>query len=654
MPSAIREHITTTVEYAAPQASAANILADWPAEDLFRANLAALKERDAPLAQRLAETAIPDCFQLAEANDGSVTYRRVRPDGRRSWLGNSSVPLLAAQAQLARTTFTTGNLAMNGIGNGAEARAFLEHMAPYQALLVLEPELLNVKLAMHLRDFTAALAGGRLVLLVGEDPLAKLMDFYQSHPGYNIIEQSIAWAWLSDQENQIFNQRLTAVMQQVADKILAGCERLFNELQQHQSEPLPIDSLQTPAADGQDTLRAVNCTNVYSVTEYSTSRDALASLAQLGAGVDLQVLDKPDAVSTLAQLERLNKIKPHLILLVDALRKDINPRLPAFARCVTLLRQPAEGLLAKEPAQRIGPNDFILCSRQEQVETLEQAKVPAEQVAYLPPAADHQRYQPVRLTEAEKSRYESDVVLLAHRASTDPETYNITLPTHKQLWQAIIEEISRRPEQYQRQTARQFLQRAQKCGIRLREEDLIKFFTQLLQNYLGEAVLVDTYCQAVVKSGVKLRIWQPPQIKPMPLSANWQQSPVGQLAAAAEDDQEMNKIYNAGKIFLHISSEGWPTTELLDCIGAGGFCLVRMQPRHLRQGGLASLFEPGREIITFDTADDLVRKAKYYLKNEGERNRIAEAGRRKLLAKHTYKQRMKEMLEVIARKKLPT
>jgi len=653
MPSATSEHITTTIEYAAPQASAANILADWPADALFQANLAALNERDAPLAQILAETAIPDSVQMALAHDGSVTYRRTCPDGRRIWLGNSSVPLFAAQAQLERTTFTTGNLAMNGIGNGAEAQSFLEHMAPYQALLVLESEPLNVKLALYLRDFTAALAGGRLVFLVGEDPMAKLTDFYHSHPGYNIIDQTIAWAWLSDPENQIFNQKLTAVMQQVADKILARSHELFTQLQQHEQEPSLADLLQNLSAGGLGSLRAVNCTNVYSITEYGASRDALAGLAQLGAWTDLQVLDKPDTVSTLSHLERLNQIKPHLILLVDALRKDINPTLPPFARCVTLLRQPAEALLEKEPTQRIGPHDFILCSSFEQIEKLKQARVPAGQAAYLPLAADHELYRPVTPTEPDKARYGCEVALLAHRGSTDPETYNITLPTHQQLWQAIIEEISRRPEQYRRQSARQFLQRAQKCGISLREEDLIKFFTQLLQNYLGDAVLVDTYCQALVKAGVNLRIWQPPQIKPTPLSPNWKQSPVGHLAAAAVDAQEVNKIYNAGKIFLHIAGGGLPTPDLLNCIGAGGFCLVKIHPHHLRPDGLASLFELDREIITFDTAGDLVRKASYYLKNEGERNRIAERARRKLLAKHTYKQRMKEMLEVIARKKLP-
>jgi spore maturation protein CgeB len=43
--------------------------------------------------------------------------------------------------------------------------------------------------------------------------------------------------------------------------------------------------------------------------------------------------------------------------------------------------------------------------------------------------------------------------------------------------------------------------------------------------------------------------------------------------------------------------------------------------------------------VCFDTVDDLVDRARYYLTHEAERRAIAEAGHRRTLGEHTYEQR---------------
>jgi len=59
------------------------------------------------------------------------------------------------------------------------------------------------------------------------------------------------------------------------------------------------------------------------------------------------------------------------------------------------------------------------------------------------------------------------------------------------------------------------------------------------------------------------------------------------------------------------------------------------------------LFEIGKEIVCFRDTKDLIDKMEYYLENGDEREKIAEAGRRRVLRDHLYTERMREMLSMI-------
>lgn len=638
-----------------------NLLRDWPAEELLQANLTAMRERYPALARRLAEVRVPETVEMAVAQDGSVSFRLNGPDGRRMWLGHSSVPLIAAKANLKRTQIGLGNMAMNGIGNGAEAEAILREMAPYQALVAIEKDVLLLNLVLRLRDFTRQLRGGQLILLsgIGSESGDKLLeDFFTQQNGYNPVSEAIRWTWLSEQENQLFRQHVVMAMDRAVDKNMAAVNELLRQQQEYDQEsPLTetIRHLIPIAPNKRDILpmRAINCTNAYTLTDIRASRDILAGLRSEGAETDRQILDQPDIVSHHAQLARLNRIRPHLIILVDMLRNDIAIRLPNSAICATILREPTDSIMqeSSQPAERLGPDDFIFHQHYEDREKLRIAGLPDERLAYLPLAGNDELFRPLELDSHAQQRYESDVALLAGRHSDDPETYNINLHTHQQLWQTVIEEIRQSPANYHKETAEKYLLRAQRCGVELREEELRKYFTKLIQNYLGPAIWRDVYCEAVAGAGFDLRIWsrQPLREQADEPSHFWDQSPVSHLAAGTVDDgEQLNKLYNAGKIFLHFSSDGYPDSYLLDGIAAGAFFLVKSHPRDRKQDGLGKFFKLNHELITFDGPKDLLRKIRYYLDNEQERQRISKAARERLLAEHTYRRRTREMLKIIA------
>jgi spore maturation protein CgeB len=58
---------------------------------------------------------------------------------------------------------------------------------------------------------------------------------------------------------------------------------------------------------------------------------------------------------------------------------------------------------------------------------------------------------------------------------------------------------------------------------------------------------------------------------------------------------------------------------------------------------LSKFFEIGKEIVCFNTKEDLKRLVKYYLENEDERTAIAYSGQKRAYRDHTYARRIEEM-----------
>jgi len=62
-----------------------------------------------------------------------------------------------------------------------------------------------------------------------------------------------------------------------------------------------------------------------------------------------------------------------------------------------------------------------------------------------------------------------------------------------------------------------------------------------------------------------------------------------------------------------------------------------------------TLFEPGKELVVYKSAEECVELITYYLEHEEERKDIAKAGQRRTLKEHTYFNRMQEFVELVRR-----
>lgn len=114
------------------------------------------------------------------------------------------------------------------------------------------------------------------------------------------------------------------------------------------------------------------------------------------------------------------------------------------------------------------------------------------------------------------------------------------------------------------------------------------------------------------------------------------------------------KLYNSAKIALNsighfgeygekigsdkIQMTNARTFEILAC---GTFQLVD------RKKDILTLFSDGEDLVCFKDGDELRDLAKYYLTHPEERRKISESGHKKVLEKHTYTHRMKEIFSYL-------
>ena len=102
-------------------------------------------------------------------------------------------------------------------------------------------------------------------------------------------------------------------------------------------------------------------------------------------------------------------------------------------------------------------------------------------------------------------------------------------------------------------------------------------------------------------------------------------------------------VFKRSRINLNITlrsiKNGIPL-RAFDILGAGGFLLSNFQ------SGFLDIFVPGEDFVYYENKADLVRKVSYYLEHEDERRAIARNGHDKVAAGHTYRHRVREMLDM--------
>lgn len=118
----------------------------------------------------------------------------------------------------------------------------------------------------------------------------------------------------------------------------------------------------------------------------------------------------------------------------------------------------------------------------------------------------------------------------------------------------------------------------------------------------------------------------------------------GEMATANFNDFSLLEaaLYRGCKIainYSHFNYDRYFSDRLLRIMGTGTFCLSH------NYKGIEKDFT-NKELVCFDNLDDLVKKAKYYLKNEKIRNKIGDMGEKKVREVFTYESMAENIIKL--------
>lgn len=113
-----------------------------------------------------------------------------------------------------------------------------------------------------------------------------------------------------------------------------------------------------------------------------------------------------------------------------------------------------------------------------------------------------------------------------------------------------------------------------------------------------------------------------------------------EILAASRVTLNLHATIDAGGKVLESAANNM---RLFEATGMGTCLLTDNKPN------LPKLFEPGREVRTFENAEDCVARIKEILANEPRRKEVAAAGQARTLRDHAYPGRMQRLAEILGR-----
>lgn len=105
---------------------------------------------------------------------------------------------------------------------------------------------------------------------------------------------------------------------------------------------------------------------------------------------------------------------------------------------------------------------------------------------------------------------------------------------------------------------------------------------------------------------------------------------------------DMMRVYNQSRIVINIPACEGLNMRTFETLASGALLLTKPVGN-----GQDELFKDGTHLVTYHSEQDLADKIDYYLRHDREREEIASAGRREVLAKHTYDHRAARVLDVM-------
>ena len=337
----------------------------------------------------------------------------------------------------------------------------------------------------------------------------------------------------------------------------------------------------------------------------------------------------------------LDEFKPDAVFMISHARPSMSylpPELPFISyvqdKCGPLLTLP-------DLAGHVTEKDLFICLSREHRRFLTAKNVPAENTFIMPVPVDELLFHPLPEDHLKASEYTVDASFVKHGTPHAEEAFARFL---KRSFGALRDERTKRTlTDLFRELYRATCEDPSRCRY---EDEMHAFVEEKLSGAMDESVrhflrqcVSSFHCEvyspawryrfleALDEAGVELALY----------GKNWSENKkLFHLDRGPVDrERELNYVYNFTRINLSINHMLSMTHRLVECALAGGFMLVAYHPPEKDCEPAGDYFEPGKELIFFDSPADLIEKCRYYLAHEEERRRIAEALRSRALHEHT-------------------
>lgn len=107
---------------------------------------------------------------------------------------------------------------------------------------------------------------------------------------------------------------------------------------------------------------------------------------------------------------------------------------------------------------------------------------------------------------------------------------------------------------------------------------------------------------------------------------------------------EMVRTFSESRIVFNRSIVNDVNMRVFEALASGSLLLTN----DLSSNGQDELFQDGKHLVTYRDPQELLEKIRFCLTNEEAREKIAAAGRKEAITKHTYKNRMETILAKVA------
>jgi spore maturation protein CgeB len=138
------------------------------------------------------------------------------------------------------------------------------------------------------------------------------------------------------------------------------------------------------------------------------------------------------------------------------------------------------------------------------------------------------------------------------------------------------------------------------------------------------------------KSGFRVKVWGKFWTRMTGIESVSQSLDVSRMARAFTAAKVILNIHHPMDIYSHKLN-----MRTFEATASRGFLLTD------RPKGLEEFFSPNRELVCYDSEDDLLQRVQYYIHHDSERQTIAYLGQQRAYRDHTYRNRAMALLEAI-------